>query len=104
MVLDTKKDFEDRVQRMLYGLPNQSITLDRFVGEYEKHSGRKLSSFYGHPKLLKLLEGIPDTVRVCTLYMYLTVVGVVSVLIWTQYACQGKKALYSVDLHSTDLI
>ena len=61
---DTKKDFEDRVQRMLYGLPNQSVTLDRFVCEYEKHSGKKLSSFYGHPKLLKLLEAVPDTVTV----------------------------------------
>jgi hypothetical protein len=50
---------------MLYGLTNQSVTLDRFVCEYEKHSGRKLSTFYGHPKLLKLLESIPDTVRVC---------------------------------------
>ena len=63
--LDTKKDFEDRVQRMLYSLPNQSVTLDRFVSEYEKHSGKKLTNFYGHPKLLKLLESIPDTVRVC---------------------------------------
>lgn len=62
--LDTKKDFEDRVQRMMYSLPNQSVTLDRFVSEYEKYHDQKLSNFYGHSKLLKLLEDIPDIVRV----------------------------------------
>ena len=62
--IDTKKDFENRVQNMLYSMPNHVITLDRFVSEYEKHSGHRLTHFYGHPKLLKLLEDIPDIVKV----------------------------------------
>ena len=61
---DTKKDFENHVQTMLYGMANHTVTLDRFVSEYEKHSGVKLTSFYGHPKLIKLLEDIPQTVMV----------------------------------------
>ena len=60
----TKQDFEKHVQKMLYSMPNHSTTLDRFMVEYEKHSGAKLSTFYGHPKLIKLLEDIPETVMV----------------------------------------
>ena len=53
-----------RVQKMLYSQPNHSVTLDRFVTVYEKHSGVKLTHFCGHSKLIKLLEDIPDTVIV----------------------------------------
>ena len=77
---------------MLYCLPNQSIALDCFVGEYEKHSGKKLSTFYGHSELLKLLEGIPDTVRVCVSIQS----EFISALILTQCVNSALYNVYSV--------
>ena len=49
---------------MIYEQPNHCLTLDRFMVTYEKKYSRRLPHFYGHPKLLKLLEDFPDTLEV----------------------------------------
>ena len=63
-VPDTLEDCEVRIAEMLYSLPQHTVYLDRFNNEYEKKFGIKLSNFYGHSKLVKLLEHIPNTVEV----------------------------------------
>ena len=49
---------------MLFGLPGKQITLDRFTQAYEKSCGHKLSDYFGHAKLLRLLEDMPDLLEV----------------------------------------
>ena len=46
---------ERRVRNLLCGLPDYQITLGRFMGEYEKKYGSKMS-YYGHTKLSGVLE------------------------------------------------
>ena len=59
-------DCERRVRELLCGLPNYQITMDRFMGEYEKKYGGKMS-YYGHPKLSGLLETFSSTIIVRSL-------------------------------------
>ena len=49
------------------GLPNNQITLDRFIYEYEKKYGHKMS-YYGHSKLSGLLESFTSTLVVSNIY------------------------------------
>ena len=49
------------------GLPNYQITLDRFIYEYEKKYGHKMS-YYGHSKLSGLLESFTSTLVVSIIY------------------------------------
>ena len=62
---DTQSYCERRIEVLLYSLPDHQVSLDRFMYEYEKRFGEKLSSYYGHPKLVNLLEDMEDTVEVC---------------------------------------
>lgn len=65
---DTQQDCERRIEELLYSMPQNNVSLDRFMQEYEKKFGTKLSSFYGHSKLIKLLEDMPNTIEVGTYY------------------------------------
>lgn len=60
---DTVADCERRVHDLLCSLPNYQITLDRFMGEYEKMYGSKMD-YYGHSKLTSLLESFSSTLTV----------------------------------------
>ena len=80
-VPDSLADCECRVRDLLCGLPNYQITLDRFMSEYEKMYGSKMS-YYGHLKLSNLLESFPSTLNVrrpmendsvCVLFIYVQV-------------------------------
>ena len=44
-------------------LPDYQITMDRFIYEYEKKYGQKMS-YYGHSKLSGLLESFTSTLIV----------------------------------------
>ena len=52
---------EKRIEYLLCSLPDHQITLDRFILAYEKFHGERLSHFYGHSKLIKLLENLPSS-------------------------------------------
>ena len=58
LTVDTKEDCERRVEALLYKLPKRQVTLDRFMYEYERAYGERLSHYYGHPKLSSLLESM----------------------------------------------
>ena len=62
LTADTKEDCEKRVEALLYKLPRRQVTLDRFMYEYEKVHGERLSHYYGHSKLSSLLERMSNIV------------------------------------------
>ncbi len=57
---DTILKCEKRIEQLLYQYPDHCITLDRFMLTYENMYGEKLQ-FYGHGKLIKLLESLPNS-------------------------------------------
>ena len=50
------------MEALLYKLPRRQVTLDRFMHEYEKVHGERLSHYYGHSKLSSLLESMSNIV------------------------------------------
>ena len=56
-------DCERRVHDLLCDMPDYQITLDRFMGEYEKKYGHKMS-YYGHSRLTNLMESFSSTITV----------------------------------------
>ena len=64
--LDTRQDCERRIEALLYSLPNHHVSLDRFMVEYERKFGKKLASYFEHPKLISLLEDMTESLlEVC---------------------------------------
>ena len=60
----TKEECERRVEELLYSLPNHHTTMDKFTCDYENYFKEKLTNYYGHSKLLLLLQEMKATVVV----------------------------------------
>ena len=69
---DTQKDCELNIEKLLCDLPGHKIALDTFVFEYIKRFRVLDNSYYGHRKLLGLLEAMPNTLKVRRIRSHLT--------------------------------
>ena len=63
LCLDSVADCERRVHDLLCTQPDYQITQDRFMSEYEKMYGARMS-YYGNAKLSALLESFNSTLHV----------------------------------------
>ena len=61
---DSKESCEKNMEELLCAHPDHKIPLDILVSEYTKRFGPIDSTYYGHRKLLSLLEAMPNTVKV----------------------------------------
>eukprot|EP00731_Ephydatia_muelleri_P029167 Em0020g811a len=62
-LLDSKESCEKNMEELLCAHPDHKIPLDILVSEYTKRFGPIDSTYYGHRKLLSLLEAMPNTVK-----------------------------------------
>ena len=62
---ETQNEFERNIEKLLYDITSHKCSLDTLVPEYIKRFGTlDTTEYFGHQKLLNLLEAIPNTVQV----------------------------------------